>query len=122
MLLNRKFDHINVGVPNIEEAIKYYTEVLGFKFVDKCDSSLKFAFLTDGNLTYELIEREGIEVSTFDHIAYVSDDIEKDFAHFDALGVTTMPISIMPKLFGNGVKFFFIKGVNGERIEFCQKI
>ena len=121
-LLNRKFDHLNIGVPNLDSAIKYYEETLGFKYLGRYEGSLKFAFLTDGNFTYELIERENITVSTFDHIAYVSEDIQADYDYYNKLGLTTTEIGIVPYLFENGVKYFFIKGANDERIEFCERL
>ena len=37
-LYNRTLDHINLKVPNLEQAVKYYTEVLGFKEI--CESDI----------------------------------------------------------------------------------
>ena len=117
----RKFHHLNLKVTNLDEAIKYYTETLGFSFLGKYEGSfLDFAFVTDGNITYELIADENLTKGYFDHVAYTSDDINADYEYYKALGLTTTEIGFVDYLFENGVYYFFIKGVNDERIEICQ--
>lgn len=118
-----KIDHINITVPNLEKSVDFYINVLGFKQTNRFSNGvMDFVFLTDGNTTYELVENTCLSQGVFDHIAYVSTDIEKDFAHFDSLNLTTTPIGFVPFLFENGVRYFFIKGSNGERIEYIQII
>ncbi|ONI44554.1 hypothetical protein AN640_05445 [Candidatus Epulonipiscium fishelsonii] len=120
-ILNRKLDHINLNVPNLEEAIKFYTEVLGFEIVNRFKSDMEFVFITDGTITYELVENPLLDATTIEHIAYVSSDIQKDFDHFKKLGLVTTNLSYLSFMFENGVYYFFIKGAGNEKIEFCQK-
>lgn len=116
-----KVDHINLAVPNIDEAIDFYTNTMGFKLENEFSKNgLRFVFVTDGNLVYELLEKP-VTVATMDHIAYISEDIEADYTHFKQLGLTTTEIGFVDFLFNNGVKYFFIRGTANERIEFCQR-
>lgn len=117
-----KLHHINIMVPNLEEAVSYYKEILGFKEVARFSGNMTFVFVSDGKVTYELIEDSSLTQGFFDHIAYQSDDIENDFRKYEEMGITTTTLNTIPYLFSNGVKYFFIKGSTGEKIEFCQEI
>ncbi len=124
-LLERKLDHLNIAVPDLKEAVEFYTKTLGFKEKERYSNGTReFVFLTDGNITYELIENKALDSAVFEHIAYVSEDIEADFNYYKNLDSNLL---LSPKvgyadfLFENGVKFFFIQGAGGERIEFCQR-
>ena len=119
---NRKLDHINLKVPNLEETIKYYTEILGFKVSNRFKKDMEFVFVTDGHVTYEIIENKALEMTIIDHIAYESDDIKADYAYFEKLGLVTSKIGFIDFIFEQGVYYFFIKGFGNEKIEFCQKI
>lgn len=112
-----KIDHINVTVNNLEESIKFYQDVLGFEVVARFNGGMEFVFMTDGEVTYELIQGQK---GSFDHIAYVSEDIEKDFEKYKEIAISS--IGFVPFLFENGVKYFFINGASGEKIEFIQKL
>lgn len=120
-IYNRPLDHINLGVPNLEEAITFYTETMGFKVVNRFKGSKEFVFITDGNITYELLENTELENTVFGHIAYVSEDIKKDYEHFKELGIVTTELGYLDFLFDNGMYYFFIKGAGNDKIEFCQK-
>lgn len=119
----REIDHLNLQVPDLEAALKYYTEVMGFEIKHRFSGPKSdFVFATDGTITYEIVEKPNIEVGVFDHIAYVSKDINADFEHFSKLGlVTSAKIGFVDFLFDAGMYYFFIKGSAGERIEICQK-
>lgn len=118
----KELHHINIMVPNLEEAVEHYTNTLGYTEVARYVGGMTFVFLSDGQNTYELLEDSSLEQSSFDHIAYVSRDIEKDYKYYSDLGVTLTEIGTIPYLFDNGVKYFFIKGAAGERLEFCQEL
>ena len=120
-ILNRPLDHINLNVPNMKEAVKFYTETMGFEVVNRFKQGMEFVFITDGNMTYELIENTQIQNAVIDHIAYTSEDIKADYEHFSKLGLTTGAMGYIDFLFENGVTYFFIRGVANEKIEFCQK-
>ena len=52
-------EHIGIAVPNLEEAIKYYEEVLGLKCYKKevvADQKVTTAFIKVGDVKIELLE------------------------------------------------------------------
>ena len=58
-----------------------------------------------------------------DHIALDTTDIEAAFAAAKEAGLTMLDDEIHGLPFwANGVKFFTVKGPNGEKVEFCQKL
>ena len=120
-LFNRPLDHINLQVPNLEEAVKFYTETMGFKVISRYKGFKEFVFITDGNTTYELIESNNLSNTVIDHVAYVSEDIKADYEHFSKLGLVAVELNYIDFLFENGVHYFFIKGAGNDKIEFCQK-
>ncbi len=119
----RPIHHLNVTVPNLAKALDFYTKVLNFKVVEQYKKGdMDFVFISDGTLTYELMENASISQATLDHIAYVSDDIEADYEYFKNINPDMLlgEIGFADFLFENGMYYFFIKGAGGERIEFCQ--
>ncbi len=120
-IFKRPLDHINLAVPNLEKAVDFYTNTMGFEVTHRFKKDMEFVFITDGNLTYELLENPSLKETVIDHIAYTSEDLEADFAHFKALGMTTGEIGYLDFLFDNGVHYFFIQGAGNDKIEFCQK-
>ncbi len=120
-IYNRKLDHINLTVPDLAKAVDFYTNILGFKVVNRFKNGMEFIFITDGNNTYELIENKDLKETVIDHIAYESDDIKKDYEHFEKLGLVTTNLGYLDFLFDNGVYYFFIKGSGNDKIEFIQK-
>ncbi len=120
----RDIDHINLTVPNIEKALEFYTGSLGFTVQDRYkNGGMEFVFITNGKIVYELMENPLLKTATIDHIAYVSEDIEKDFQHFKEQDSSLLlgEIGYVDFLFENGVYYFFIKGAGNEKVEFCQK-
>ncbi len=121
MYFNRPVDHINLTVPNLQKAVDFYTNTLGFKIVEKYMGKKEFVFITDGSNTYELFEDSTLDKTLIEHIAYVSHDIETDYNHFSSLGLTTTPIGKADFLFQNGADYFFITGATGDKIEFIHR-
>ncbi len=119
--MNKKIDHINITVPNMEQAILFYTNTMGFKVVNRFKKDMEFVFMSDGNTTYELLENPTFTSTVIDHIAYVSEDIESDYKKYSELGLTTTPIGHVDYLFEKGVNYFFIKGPGNDKIEFMER-
>ncbi len=120
----KRIDHINISVPNLARSIDYYTKVMGFTIQNRFKGGgMEFVFMSDGSTTYELMENPSLKETRIDHIAYVSDDIQKDYDAFKAINPDLLlgDIGYVDFLFENGVYYFFIKGVGNEKIEFCQK-
>ncbi len=119
-----ELDHINLTVPNLEEAIAFYQNIMGFTVAHRFKNGEKdFVFMTDGTLVYELVENPTYTATVIDHIAYVSEDIVAEYNHFMETNpeLITLHLKYVEPLFEHGMDVFFIKGAGNERIEFCQK-
>jgi methylmalonyl-CoA/ethylmalonyl-CoA epimerase len=94
----RKIAHIGVAVQNLNDAEKFYTDVLSLNVFDREQhGELKASFLPVGDTRIELLQSttaEGV-ISKFiekkgpgiHHIAYEVEDIEKTLAHLQSKGV-----------------------------------
>lgn len=118
---NREIDHINLTVPNISQAISFYTDILGFKITHQFDiNGMNFVFISNGTISYELIENPSVN-GTLEHIAYSSQNLQKDHDYFKSKNLQVTPINFLPGLFDNGMHYFFLLSPTNERIEFCSK-
>lgn len=57
-----KLNHIALSVPNLEESVKWYKEMLGFKEVSRMTiphNGVNLAFLKCGNFSIEILEVPG---------------------------------------------------------------
>lgn len=129
-----KVDHIGIAVKNMEEALKFYEDVLGIKCVAQEvveEQKVRTAFLPIGDTEVELLEStsedgpiakfiekkgEGIQ-----HIAYKVDDIEKALEELKEKGVRL--IDEKPRIGAGGAKIAFLhpKSTFGVLIEICQR-
>lgn len=129
-----KVDHIGIAVKNMEEALKFYEDVLGIKCVAQEvveEQKVRTAFLPIGDTEVELLEStsedgpiakfiekkgEGIQ-----HIAYKVDDIEKALEELKEKGIKL--IDEKPRIGAGGAKIAFLhpKSTFGVLIEICQR-
>lgn len=120
----RKLDHINLTVPNLEAAVAFYENTMQFEVTHRFHNGAKqFVFMQNGDVIYELMENAEYTTTIIDHIAYVSEDIIAEYNHFLETNpeLITVPLKYVDCLFDHGMDIFFIKGAGNERIEFCQK-
>lgn len=129
-----KVDHIGIAVKSIEEALKFYEDVLGIKCVEQEvveEQHVRTAFLPVGDTEVELLEStsddgpiakfiekkgEGIQ-----HIAYKVDNIEKALEELKAKGIRL--IDEKPRMGAGGAKIAFLhpKSTFGVLIEICER-
>ncbi len=129
-----KVDHIGIAVKNLDEALKFYEDVLGIKCVATEtveEQKVKVAFLPVGDTEVELLESttddgpvakfiekkgEGIQ-----HIAYKVDDIEKALEELKEKGIRL--IDEKPRYGAGGAKIAFLhpKSTFGVLIELCER-
>ena len=129
-----KLDHIGIAVSDMEESLKFYTEMLGMKLhgtetVD--EQKVKVAFLPVGDSEVELLESTEADgpVAKFieskgqgiQHLAFRVDDIEKALAFCREKGIRL--IDEKPRYGAGGAKIAFLhpKATNGVLIELCQR-
>jgi methylmalonyl-CoA/ethylmalonyl-CoA epimerase len=130
----KHIDHIGVAVKSIEQAGKFYTDVLGLKIQgveNVADQKVNVAFIPITDSEVELVESthpdgpvakyiesrgEGIQ-----HIAYRVEDIEEALAELKAKGVRL--IDEQPRKGAGGAKIAFIhpKETNGILVEICER-
>jgi hypothetical protein len=75
-------------------------------------------------LVIETYEGESVlRTGAIDHIALDVTDIDRVFEEIKSGGYELLDSSVQSLPFWeNGVRFFTIVGVNGERIEFCERL
>ena len=121
--------HPALSVPDIEAAVRFYCDVLGFEVVMEAeipsgieplneafgvsDAGCKVRMVSKGNSCIELFEFKDtspgdparpVNLQGITHFALVSDDFQADFDHLAANGVdfNTPPFGASPNLFAYG--------------------
>lgn len=122
-----KFDHVSILTKNLEESVKFYTQVLKFPIVRTIESKdLKIVFVEAGNVTLELFglvnsqakpTEEKWENVGVKHIALEVDDVEKVYNELKSKGVK---FENEPTVAVGGPKIAFFKDPNGVTIELIQ--
>lgn len=122
-----KVDHIGIAVKNLDETLKFYTEILGLELhgtevVE--EQKVKVAFLPVGDTEVELLEStsedgpiakfiekngEGIQ-----HIAFKVDDIEAAIEELKAKGM--MMIDEKPRYGAGGASIAFMHPKSTHRV------
>lgn len=132
----KNVDHIGLAVPNLEEALKFYEDVLGFKCVGTEvveEQKVKVAFLPVGDTELELLEStsEDGPIAKFieknggrggiQHIALRVDNIEDAIEEIKSKGYKM--IDEKPR-YGAGnasIAFCHPKSTNGILIELSER-
>jgi len=129
-----KVDHIGIAVKDIDESLKFYTELLGFECAGTEvveEQMVRVAFLPSGDSELELLESTSPEgpVARFiekngegiQHIALRVDDIEEALVYLKEKGVRL--IDQKPR-YGAGhasIAFMHPKATNGVLLELTQR-
>lgn len=131
-----KINHIGIAVPNLEEALKFYTGVLGLKaagFETVDEQKATVAFVPCGESRLELLESTSpdgpigkyIEKNNgrggIHHIALEVDDIASFLEMLDKQGIAM--IDKTPRTGAGGSKIAFVhpKATGGVLLELCQE-
>jgi methylmalonyl-CoA epimerase len=122
-----RFDHVSILTKDLEESVKFYTQVLKFPIVKTIESKdLKIVFVDAGNATLELFglvsgeakfTEEKWENVGIKHIALEVDDVEKVYNELKSNGVK---FESEPTIAVGGPKIAFFKDPNGVTIELIQ--
>ena len=130
----KHIDHIGIAVKEIEQAGKFYTDVLGLKIENVenvAEQKVNVAFIPITDSEVELLEStepdgpvakyisargEGVQ-----HIAFRVEDIEKTLEELKERGVRL--IDQTPRKGAGGAKIAFIhpKETNGVLVEICDR-
>jgi len=130
----KHIDHIGIAVKSIEQAGKFYTEILGLKIQDienVADQKVNVAFLPITDSEVELLESTEADgpVSKYidargegvQHIAFRVENIEEALEELKSKGVRL--IDQTPRNGAGGAKIAFIhpKETNGVLVEICER-
>ena len=130
----KHIDHIGIAVKSIDQAKRFYSEILGLKIEgieNVADQKVNVAFLPITDSELELVESthpdgpvakyieargEGIQ-----HIAFRVEDIEQTLAELKEKGVRL--IDEKPRKGAGGARIAFIhpKETNGVLVEICER-
>ncbi|MDR3584000.1 MAG: VOC family protein [Desulfosporosinus sp.] len=120
--LFRGVQHIGIKAVDLEKALRFYQEVLGFKFLYRIKpGDVELVFLELGGTVVELVEvvdGQRYEDGVVNHLALSVADIFKAVEHLQAHQVEL--ISSEPMALGEGQYNFFFRGPSGEKLELYQ--
>ncbi|GAB6155870.1 VOC family protein [Desulfosporosinus burensis] len=115
-------EHIGIKASELEKAIRFYVEILGFKYLYRIKpGEVELVFLELGGTVVELVEvvdGRKYEDGVVNHLAIRVSNIIKAIEHLKDHHVeltTSEPMSL-----GDGRYNFFFRGPSGERLEFYQ--
>ncbi len=130
----KHIDHIGIAVKSIEQAGKFYTEILGLKIQDienVADQKVNVAFLPITDSELELLESTEADgpVSKYiaargqgvQHIAFRVENIGEALEELKSKGVRL--IDQTPRNGAGGARIAFIhpKETNGVLVEICER-
>lgn len=120
--LFRGVEHIGIKALDLEKALQFYVEVLGFKFLYRIKpGNAALAFLELGGTVVELVEvidDQRFTDGVVNHLALRVEDIFKAIEHLKEYQVD-LP-SLEPMSLGEGRYNFFFRGPSGEKLELYQ--
>lgn len=130
----QKIDHLGIAVKDLEEAKKYYENVLGLKCEGEeevASQKIKTAFFNVGGVHLELIQAtsEDSPVAKFiakkgegiHHLAFASDDVQGQLDSAKNEGVRLINESPVPGAGGKQIGFLHPASTLGVLTEFCSE-
>ena len=124
MIKGRKLDHIGLACTDPEADAAWYQDILGFTEIGKFMHKGRYVhFIQNGTTVYE-IYHEAEAAGKIDHMAYVSEDIDSDYAFCVEQGykITTEGIEQIDAFWEHGIRYFKIESPCGEQVEFVMKV
>jgi methylmalonyl-CoA/ethylmalonyl-CoA epimerase len=127
-------EHIGIAVSNLEEAIRYYEDVMGlecYAIEEVADQKVRTAFFMVGESKIELLESTDPEgtVGKFiekrgqgiHHIAFAMEDASKALEEAEERGVQLIDRTSRRGAEGLDIGFLHPKSTFGVLTEFCSK-
>lgn len=126
-------EHIGIAVSNLEEAVRYYEQVLGlecYALEEVKDQKVRTAFFRVGETKIELLESTEADgpVGKFiekrgqgvHHIAFAMDDTDQALKEAEAKGVQLIDKTSRQGAEGLKIGFLHPKSTFGVLTEFCS--
>jgi methylmalonyl-CoA/ethylmalonyl-CoA epimerase len=127
-------EHIGIAVKNLEEAIRFYENVLGlecYSIEEVKDQKVKTAFFMIGKTKIELLESTDPEgpIGKFiekkgegiHHIAFAQEDVTRALSEAEKNGVQLIDKNPRKGAEGLNIGFLHPKSTFGVLMEFCGK-
>lgn len=127
-------EHLGIAVANLEESIKYYEEVLGFKCYsveEVKDQKVKTAFFKVGQTKIELLESTSPEgpIGKFiekkgqgiHHIAFAVENLQESLDEVKSKGIQLIDEKPRPGAEGLNIAFLHPKSTYGVLTELCEE-
>ncbi len=127
-------EHIGIAVKNLEESIKYYEDVLGFKCYaveEVADQKVKTAFFMVGQTKIELLESTDPEgpIGKFiekkgegiHHLAFATDNLAESLKEVESKGIQLIDKQPRKGAEGLNIGFLHPKFTGGVLTELCGK-
>ncbi|MDP4267073.1 MAG: methylmalonyl-CoA epimerase [Bacteroidota bacterium] len=126
-------EHIGIAVKNLEESIKYYENILGFKCYsveEVKDQKVKTAFFKVGQTKIELLESTDSEgpISKFiekkgegiHHLAFAVEDLSETLPEVESKGIQLIDKAPRKGAEGLSIAFLHPKSTFGVLTELCE--
>ena len=126
-------EHLGIAVANLEDSIKYYEEVLGFKcysIEEVKEQKVKTAFFKVGQTKIELLESTSPDgpIGKFiekkgpgiHHIAFAVDELQNTLNEVKEKGVRLIDETPRPGAEGLNIAFLHPKSTHGVLTELCE--
>ena len=122
-----RFAHTMIRVKDIDESVRFYTEILGMTLdrqleLPGADATLAFvkdpASGMEVELTFNHDGRDYELGDAFGHLAFYVASVDETFAALKAKGV---PFSLEPKTMKSGTRIMFAVDPTGYKIEFIER-
>lgn len=130
-----QIDHLGIAVHSLEEASRFYRDVLGLECQgteEIPDQKVKVSFFQVGEVRIELLEptaddspiRKFLESRGpgFHHVAYRVADLPATLAELEAAGVQLIDEEPRDGAHGMKIAFAHPSSTGGVLIEFCQRV
>ena len=98
-----RFDHCNLHGPNVDETVKFFTELLDFSFTEAAqtpDGSIAAAFLSCSNKAHDIAFIRRAESGKFHHVAFWLDSWHEVGQAADIIARYDIPLDIGPTRHG----------------------
>ena len=131
----KKVDHIAINVFNVEEAAKFYVEMLGLELKDVeiiNPNKVKVAFMPIGDTDVELVApsakdsplNKSLETKgpCIDHICFEVDDLDQTISFLSKKGVKLVDQKPKPGARNTRIVFLDPASCGGVSIELAEKI
>jgi len=141
----KSFLHVGVGVNDLEESVRFYTEVMEMeeeyrahnegekisRIVDVENADIDVCMLTKNDLRVELLAYKNAKPNNQEspikqdaigliHLAFLVDDVDKEYEKIKALGYQFNAPPMVAR--ENGPKITYFKGPDNVIIEIYQKM